>query len=108
MERNDLQKYLTQVQSVGNLGFWEVSLVDHQSRWSVQLFEMLRRPLHMGSPTPSEYLQQIHQDDRQKYLDFRNRAISTGERFSMRLRICASYLLKELILESGGARDSFQ
>ena len=77
---------LESAQRLANVGSWDFNLVTYGGSWSRQMYIIFDRDPSLGEPPFEEFLGYLHPEDRAKVIEYQQRAISTGKRFTFRLR----------------------
>lgn len=84
LERN--REFLDSVQSVANIGGWEVDLRSETLRWTDEVYRIHEIPSEYD-PILAEGMEFYHPDDRETIEQAYEELVSTGESFDMELRI---------------------
>ncbi len=80
------QSRLREVQTLANLGTWEVNLETGESKWSEETFRISGLPPNSKSPNFEEYLAMVHPADRERTeLAIRN-ATQSGAAYQLQIR----------------------
>ncbi|TAG05279.1 MAG: PAS domain S-box protein [Cytophagia bacterium] len=59
-----IEEQFTQIQSIGEVGLWEINFPAQKVKWSEQMFTMYGLPTDSNTPTIDEYLRKYtHKDD---------------------------------------------
>lgn len=81
-----LRAHLETVQRIAELGSWEGDVHTEEVRWSANVYRILGLP-ESTEPTYQRFLDAVHPDDRQRFLDARADALQDRAAFSLDHRI---------------------
>ncbi|MCW6036308.1 PAS domain-containing protein [Spirulina subsalsa FACHB-351] len=78
---------LLQAQKIAHIGYWDYNVISHQLIWNKETFEIFGRDWNEPEPTYTQYIAQIHPEDRIKYQTALEHSLMTGERFEVEYRL---------------------
>ncbi|WP_044250516.1 protein kinase domain-containing protein [Rhodopirellula sp. SWK7] len=80
------RRRLRDLQSLAGLGTWSFDPRTEVLQWSAESFRLAGRDPDKGEPNYSEFLEQIHPDDREKLRVVLDQAIETGTTYQLHIR----------------------
>ncbi len=83
------QARLEAAQELAKVGDWDFDLLTRQTSWSKEMFPIHGRDPLSGPPSFEEFLNLIHPDDREKYIDFQRKVIENGHYIGDDYRVIA-------------------
>lgn len=81
------RRLLQDAQELAHLGSYEFELPEGEVTWSDETFRVVGRDPALGEPSPQEYLQLVHADDRQRLQSAIDEAIEHRTRLSTEYRV---------------------
>ena len=77
---------LNEAQRMAKIGNWERNLVTNELWWSQERYRIVGRASETFRPTQESFLQTVHPEDRQRFLQIIEMALVTGESYSIEYR----------------------
>ncbi|WP_017304454.1 PAS domain-containing protein [Spirulina subsalsa] len=78
---------LLQAQKIAHIGYWDYNVISHQLTWNKETFEIFGTDWNQPEPTYTQYITQIHPEDRIKHQTALEHSLMTGERFEVEYRL---------------------
>ena len=73
-------------QASAHLGSWDFDMITLKSTWSAENFRLYGLDPADGPPSFTEFLELLHPDDRQKFVDYRGKSTTTEGEYSQEFR----------------------
>lgn len=82
-----LTSRLNEAQRIAALGSWEADTVTEEGWWSDETYRIFGEDADTYVVSPENFIERIHPDDRQRFIDALNQAVIDGEPYSITYRV---------------------